>query len=156
MASKPELSYNLMSLWRIARHNLPAVENVYIEHVNGLQKHRGKMDVATYGPCHTEWTITATILEQIMRSTSFSFQNVSNGLIEAINAFQYVDGDNAKGLTEAGKGLQEEIENYKDEVEGPAVVERDEYKLKDTPDPNRFTPGPVHNVDKLEPVERTR
>lgn len=118
---------HLHALWHVAKVCLPTVENVYIEQMNVVHELDGEPDTDKFGSCHPDWVGAARYFEKVLHFTAQSLQETSNGVIEALNAFQYVDGDNAKGLNDAGRELAQDLEEEQKADPSLGPVDRRDY-----------------------------
>lgn len=122
MAEAPVTGGDLYSLWQAAHMGLPSVEKVYNEN---LKVHKDKVkggSEETFGRCITAWHGLQAQAEFLLTRTAFSLEAAQQALDIAIDQYQYVDGDNAKGLTQAGQ----ELKGYLDKpIHDPDKVDDD-------------------------------
>lgn len=119
---EPVTGGDIYALWEVAHKGLPTVEEVYNK---ALETHKNKVaggDDKTFGRCFAAWEELRQHSEYLLSRTQGSLDGASKALDIAIDQFKYVDGDNAKGLTEAGK----EFQGYLDEgISDPDHVDQD-------------------------------
>lgn len=106
---------------RIAALNLGKMSEVYTNQAFVLGVFQGA-DTKTYGRPHEWWSY---VQEQLTIALRYSYDRLNDGqtaLLAAIDAYAYVDGDNAGELTEIGREYQEFISNP-DSVDGRRFYE---------------------------------
>lgn len=100
---------DLNTLWRVANVMLPQVTNAYKYPIEEIHKINAEAKDDMYGKVHPWWTTVGCLLERAMFDTSASLINTQYALNRAVDAYAYVDGNNAKDLTKVGQELEQII-----------------------------------------------
>lgn len=96
---------DLHLLWKITHYKLPVVENVYTDATKVHSEKLAGGDEATFGPAYPAWQQLQGMLHEVLYQTGATVRVTRQALDTAIAEYAYVDTDNAKELTEAGKDL---------------------------------------------------
>lgn len=113
---------------RIAALNLGKMSELYTNGAFVLGIAQGA-DTETYGRPHEWWSYVEQQLATALRFTYDRLNDGQEALLAAIDAYAYVDGDNAKGLTAVGK-------EYKEYISNPNNVGDEKY----------YDPPPLHTM----------
>lgn len=111
--TKPITGGDLYFLWKVGHQHLPKVGKIY---ENAVSVHKGKLsegDEATFGTVYPAWLALLSATGFLMQRTVFSLETTTTALDKTIDQYRYVDGENAKGLTDAGKAFEEYVDKKK-------------------------------------------
>lgn len=112
MTDYPVTGGDLYILWHAAHQRLPEAKAVYDDAAATLKGDLAEGDEGKYGKAFKAWKFLLSTNQYIMSHTSKSIDISCKALDLAITNYKYVDGDNAKALTEAGSDLNGLVDKF--------------------------------------------